>query len=182
MKTKSFYQGSLVILAFAFIFSSNSYAAGYPWRNHASPYDFEFGNSFDTHQQTKINGETLQGFFYISFTGDSVEDLPEADHGTDTVGWILHGVPAMATLLAKPENEHPIWCVDPIDLPQAQGYTHFHWIGEEEQGELIVGTTYYGYILKLTAIDSFFFSHAGGFPISPGIDFISHDNVVTSCE
>lgn len=34
-------------------------AGGYPWKDHARPFDFEFGNNIDTHQQSRIkaNGE-----------------------------------------------------------------------------------------------------------------------------
>ncbi len=43
--------------------STSLAAGGYPWKNHAVPYTFKFGNHIDTHQQTKVspNGE-LFGF------------------------------------------------------------------------------------------------------------------------
>lgn len=67
---------------------------GYEWQNHASPFDFLFGNHFDTHQQTKISGNgQLNGFFYIKFNGNfTPEGYPEATHGNcsqtpGTVAW-----------------------------------------------------------------------------------------------
>lgn len=166
-------------------------AAGYAWRDHHAPFDFLFGNHIDTHQQTKLNGNgKLNGFFYIRYTGDEVDGVPVAEHGdctmtpdACTVGWLLHGISAQATLLAKPEGEHPLWCVAADDIPPQQGYSHFHWLGAPEHaGDLEIGAVYDGYLLKLTARDEFFFEHHGGFLVTPGIDTETHANVVTDCE
>lgn len=182
MKYQIKYHLYAVTLFVVVLFSCNVFAAGYPWSNHAHPYDFEFGNSFDSHQQSKISGDRLEGFFYITYTGFYVGDLPEATHGTETLGWILNGIQAQATLIANPAGQHPTWCLDSLDIPQSQGFTHFHWVGPVEHEYLIVGDSYSGYLLKLTAIDSFFLSHAGGFEVLPGIDYYSHDNIVTDCQ
>ena len=57
-----------------------------------------------------------------------VDGLPEAVHGTDSVGWLSKGVPVKAELLEKPEHGHPLWCVSESDFPTEDGYSHFHWI------------------------------------------------------
>jgi hypothetical protein len=94
---------------------------------------------------------------------------------------MLEGVLERAKLLENNSGQHSTWCVDPKDITLEPSFTHFHWAGPEERNELIIGAIYDGYLLKLTAIDSFSFIHGGRFPITPGTDFISHDNVVTGC-
>lgn len=64
-------QRTIVILSFLVLsllgFGSAS-AAGYPWKNHAAPYDFLFGNDIDTHQQTRLQQDgSLSGYFYIRY-------------------------------------------------------------------------------------------------------------------
>lgn len=168
-------------------------AASYPWNGHAAPYDYLFGNHIDTHQQSKLNDrDQLGGFFYIKFTGNENEEygVPEAEHGdcdaaaTDCiVGWKLKGIRAQATLLDKPEMGHPIWCINSQDLPSSPGYSHFHWEGAPEHaGMLTVGNTYDGYLLKLTAVDRFFFKHHGGLLVRQGIDTQTHANVRVGCD
>ncbi len=165
-------------------------ATGYRWAGHDKPFDFLFGNHIDTHQQTLLAGGHLQGFFYIRFTGEVTADgVPEATHANCnnvpdecSVGWILHGVPVQATYLGHEHGQHPSWCVDPADLPAARGYSHFHWLNESPHAhDLTVGESYPGYLLKLTARDTFFFKHHGGFLITPGIETESHANVFTDC-
>ena len=182
----------LVVVLLSFVSAATAFAAvGYPWNEHAAPYDYLFGNHIDTHQQSKLNGEDqLEGFFYIRYTGEEVDGVPEAMHGNCsadgidcTVGWKLKGVAAQATLVEKPEEHgHPIWCIDENDMPQAPGYSHFHWNGAPEHaGKLPDGATYDGYLLKLTAQDRFYFKHHGGFLVTPGIDTETHANIVTDC-
>lgn len=126
------------------------------------------------------------GFFYIKYTGDvhEVYDVPEAEHGDCdavecTVGWKLKGVAVRAKLIDKPESAHPIWEIDAQDMPKTPGYSHFHWEGAPEHaGGLIIDQSYDGYLLKLTAIDQFFFTHHGGFLVTPGIDTETHTNIV----
>lgn len=56
-------------------------AVGLPWQNHASPFNFVFGNPIDMHQQPKPVGNTaLVGFVHVKFTGKVVEAIPEAAH------------------------------------------------------------------------------------------------------
>ncbi len=189
MKIKSSVIASIIIL----LFTGTAFAASsYRWRDHASPFDFLFGNHIDTHQQTKTTGaHFLNGFFYITFTGEETTDgVPIATHGDCTtnpdectVGWILQGKSISATLLEKEPGEHPVWCVDPADLPTQTGFSHFHWLGSPEHaGDLTVGQTYDGYLLKLTSRDTFFFDDHGGFLITPGIDELSHANIETDCD
>jgi len=162
---------------------SAALAGGPPWTGHAAPFDFLFGNHIDQFQQSKLLGNgDLQGFFYITFTGGSVQGAPAATHGEDAVGWILYGVPLKAKLLALPPMMQPEWCIDPADLPREKGFSHFHWVGMPMMGDgLTVGQIYDGFLLKLTAIDRFFFMMGGGVLVTPGIDDYSHYNIVTSC-
>ena len=180
----------LVVLLMSFALVATAYAAtGYPWSSHDAPYDYLFGNHIDSHQQSKLNGkDKLGGFFYIKFTGNEVQGLPEAEHGDCdnvdcTVGWKLKGASAQATLLDKPQSGHPVWCILEQDMPKSSGYSHFHWEGDPEHaGELAPGDTYDGYLLKLTAVDRFYFKHHGGFAVTPGIDTATHDNVVVKTD
>ena len=167
-----------------------AHAEGFPWRNHAPPFDALFGNHIDTHQQSQLMGvDQLEGFFYIKFTGDFQQGVPEAKHANCaqdasgcTVGWILKGVSMRARLEDKQPHQHPQWCVDPADLPRQPGFSHFHWLGSPEHAkDLIVGQEYDGYLLKLTARDRFFFDHHGGFLVTPGIDEVTHANILTDC-
>ena len=183
MKFHKTYRLCTVLIFFTAIVAVNVYAAGRSWDNHSDPFDFIFGDdSFDSHQQSKVKGgkDKLVGFFYITF-GDYNEEvgLQEARHGTETVGWGLKGVPVKdAVLIENTPGEHPVWCLDPEDIPQPQGYTHFHWTGDIERSDLVLGDGYDGYLLKLTAIDSFYFLHgSSSTAVTPGIDYISHENI-----
>jgi hypothetical protein len=171
---------------------NSAMAGGYPWKEHAAPFDFRFGNHIDQFQQSKLLGNgDLQGFFYIMFTGGSVQGAPAAAHGEDSVGWILYGVPMKAKLKALPDMQSmqmPLWCINASDLPREKGFSHFHWLGMPMMGDgLTVGQIYEGFLLKLTAIDTFFFSMgmggdmSGGILVTPGIDDYSHYNIVTDC-
>lgn len=164
---------------------------GLHWTDHAPPFDFFFDNHIDTHQQSRlVNRGKLNGFLYIRFTGDFTEEgIPIATHtncsqmpGECIPGWRLYGVPIQATLLDHQEGQFPTWCVDPDDIPIQPGYTHFHWLGQPEHpGGLTVGQTYDGFLLRLTALETFFFDHHGGFLVVPDVDYESHANVVTDC-
>ena len=183
---------ALIVLLLFLLSAGSALATGYPWQDHANPFDFLFDNHIDTHQQSKTMGnDQLKGFFYIKFTGDVSEDgYPVAEHANCSdvpddcsVGWNLHGLPLEAEYCGHPAGQHPTWRVAPEDLPAEPGYTHFHWLNESEHADgLEVGQTYDGYLLKLTARDTFFFDHHGGFLISPGIDYESHANIVSGCE
>jgi hypothetical protein len=60
--------------------------------------------------------------------------------------------------------------------------THFQWEGPPAHAhDIAIGTTSEGW-LGLTAVDSFFFKHHGGFAITPGIDSESHANTITDCD
>ena len=65
----------LTILLSCMLNAGSAMAAGYPWKNHAAPYNFLFGNDIDTHQQTRLEKSgSLSGFFYIKFTGIDTSD------------------------------------------------------------------------------------------------------------
>ena len=118
------------------------------WQSHAAPFDFVFDNHIDTHQETKLDKDgELSGAFYIIFTGetDPVSGLPVARHprgaghaedcATDVdciAGWKLRAKPGEATFLFHSGingNDHPVWAVNRVDIPQPGSFTHFHWIG-----------------------------------------------------
>ena len=121
------------------------------WGDHAPPFDFLFDNHIDTHLETKLrdNGE-LAGKFFIIFTGevDMSSGLPIARHprgamhGEDcavddidcVVGWQVRAKPGEAKFLFHSGvngNDHPVWAVDRVDIPQPGSFTHFHWIGSD---------------------------------------------------
>lgn len=184
MKLQKSYGRYSLIFLIAVIAAVNAFAVGLPWKDHDKPFDFVFDNHFDSHQQSKVHGdgETLTGFFYITYTGGTTDDLPNARHGTETAGWSLKGVPAYNAVVLDTSGLHPIWCVDPNDVPSSPGYSHFHWFGEPQSHTgLSVGEMRDGYLLKLTAIDAFYFEH-GPFPVTPGIDDVSHYNIVVDYE
>ena len=168
-------------------------AAGQNWRDHAPPFDFLFGNHFDTHQQTRetVDGDLL-GFLYVTFTGEVTADgFRVASHCTDmtprsqcVVGWILRGKPGVATFLYH-GMDHPVWLVESRnDIPQPGGYSHFHWLGGPHDAEgLTHGAVFDGYFLELQAVDTFAFRHSGeDLLVQPGLDLRTHLNIVTSAD
>lgn len=172
----------------------------YPWENHAAPYDFLFGNDFDAHQQThQMHDGSLAGFFYIVITGVTTKDgYRVATHAdcnvstTCTVGWLLNGQPRNGTFLYQVEPDHPVFLVNRLEIPVPGGYGHFHWL----DGIPSPGQTTSGYLLQLTAMDTFCFMHDetaaagarksktcqgnGGIGVNLGIDIATHLNIVTS--
>ncbi len=181
----------LGVVAVMFAVTAASATPAYPWRDHAAPFDFEFDNHIDSHQQSLAKNNMLQGFFYITFTGDIDEasGLPVAEHGNCSepnvdceVGWVWHGVPWRGEYCGPAGGGHPTWAIEGADKYLKRGYSHFHWLNESAHaGGLVVGAEYDGYLLRLTAIDSFFFAHHGGFAITPGIEQSSHANLVGDC-
>ena len=53
MKFPKTYRLCTIFILFTVILSFNVYASSYPWRDHRRPFDFEFSNHFDTHQQSQ---------------------------------------------------------------------------------------------------------------------------------
>jgi hypothetical protein len=171
----------------------------YPWRDHAAPFEFLFGNHLDTHQQTRRTRDgSLFGFLYVRYTGVVTKDgKPVATHadcnaaGDCTVGWALSGRPANAALLYEVMHDHPVFLISRQDIPQPGVYTHFHWLGSAMPSQR---TPVAGYLLQLTAADSFCFIHheAGmaksnktcrdneGINVTLGSDSATHLNIVTS--
>jgi hypothetical protein len=170
----------------------------YPWRHHAAPFNFMFGNDIDTHQQTRtVTGGSLFGFFYVRFTGVVTKDRYGVATHVDcnafadcTVGWILHGASTNASFLYQVPPDHPVFLVARPDIPQPGAYAHFHWLGSQPPA----GTSAEGYLLQLTAADRFCFVHHdagvatsnrtcrenGGVNVDPGIDIATHLNIVTT--
>jgi len=136
----------------------------YPWRYHAEPMEFKFGNMIDSHQQSHLDSNgVLHGFIYIYDTGeDTVEGYPIAEKahcptGPCMVGWVIKGIKISATLVNKSPR---VWLIDSTDLPIEPGYSHFHWLGAPHSpggpNGLIVGQEYEGYLMKRIAKTSFF--------------------------
>ena len=170
----------------------------YPWRDHATPFDFRFGNDIDSHQQTRRTPDGgLFGFFYVRFTGVVTKDryrvATHADCGAVgdcTVGWTLNGKPLNATFLYQIPPDHPVFLVARQDIPQPGAFAHFHGLGATPSG----GQSTSGYLLQLTAVDRFCFIHHGaegamsnrtcrdnaGVNVDLGIDIATHLNIVTS--
>jgi hypothetical protein len=194
---------------------------------HDAPYDFLFGNHIDTHQRTLLRVRSggpvsLFGFFYIIFTGDTdpVSRLPVARHprgagqdeecGVDdincVVGWIMRGKPGEAKFLYHSgvnDDDHSVWMVNRVQIPQPGSFLHFHWIsrgstdprassvplacdkinagGLETQAPTAVNKTCPGWFLQIRAVRRFAFEHGGEtIPVRPGIDNKSHLNLVTN--
>jgi len=139
----------------------------YPWNNHSLPFDFLFGNMIDTHQQSKLNPQgKLHGFLYIHYTGELTADgYPIARKAnclieSCDVGWVINGKPITATLLQKGPR---IWLVDPADLANQDGYSHFQWVGNPTSPHgLEVGQVYSGILLRRIAPTPFFWLGGGG--------------------
>ncbi len=169
----------------------------YPWNNHADPFSFLFGNDIDTHQQTQLlKKDGLSGYFYIGFTGVVTKDGYRVATHVDcnampcTVGWTLDGKPATATFLYEVAPDHPVFLVNRLDIPEPGAYAHFHWFGADP----VPGENKSGYLLQLTAVDTFCFIHDmagnatskrscrdnGGVAVNLGVDIATHLNIVTS--
>jgi len=188
---------------------------------------FLFGNHIDTHQITtaKIkNGEPqkLEGDFLIIFTGavDPVSGLPIARHprgaaqneacGVDVdcqVGWGIKAFPGEAKFLyynGINGEDHPVWLVNRVQIPQQGSHTHFHWItsssddpraaevpaecdaqsaGELESLAFGNDVTCPGWFMEITSLQSFAFEHGNEIvPVTRGKDNATHLNLVTNYE
>jgi hypothetical protein len=168
----------------------------YPWRHHAKPYAFLFGNHFDTHQQSTLRGDgSLRGYLYIAYTGTVSRDGHAIATHIDcnaaadrcVVGWMLDGVPAQATFSHHPMHDHPMFVMARARIPQPGGYSHFHWTGAAMPHHHADG-----YVLQLTAKNRFCFvhhgadqassaatcEHNGGVVVNPGLDIATHLNII----
>jgi hypothetical protein len=185
---------SICLMAFLVLgIGALTWAEGVPWSDHAAPYNFTFGNHIDTHQQSKLVRGQLQGFIYITYTGEVLNGVSVARHcddGTTPVdcvaGWSFTG--KRVTSGSEPtfvfhQNDHPIWLVDSRnDIPQPGAYSHFHWLGApQDPSGLNPGSTYPGYFLELFATQTFYFEHEGQMIlVKPGLDVATHVNIVAS--
>jgi hypothetical protein len=196
-----------------------------PWSLTAFAADFFFGNHIDTHQETKIklkkgDPDSLKGSLYIIFTGeiDSASGYPIARHprGADhdevcgvnaikcEVGWKIKAVPGSAKFLYHSGvngDDHPVWMVNRVDIPQPSSFTHFHWItwnstdpraatvpeecDVETAGELdnnAEDIVCPGWFLEIKANKKkFAFEHGNEVvPVRKGIDNATHLNLVTN--
>lgn len=186
-----------------------AHADGLPWRDHAAPFSFRFGNHIDHHQQTKLltTSGRLWGYLYIQITGKNHHGVPIAEHcHKDTppakcvIGWKLRAIPGHATFLYH-HQDHPVWLVHQRqDIPQPGAFTHFHWVtpfGTDprlntttslvgrcdavEAGQLVPGAMCQGYFLELKAVRHFVFKdHDSEVDVQPGIDTATHTNIVAS--
>lgn len=192
---------------------------------HKFPRDFLFGNHIDTHQETKLaltkdgSPKSLSGFFYIIFTDEIDEDtgLPIARHprgaaqGEDcnddatgcVIGWQIDAVPAVAKFIYHDGvngEDHPVWLVNRVDIPQPGSFTHFHWITQDSTDPGSVDVPGYcdaksaadlvgmaenqwcpGWFMEIKAIREFVFDHGGEkVVVRPGLDNATHLNLVTN--
>ncbi len=197
---------------------------------HATPFDFLFGNHIDTHQETKLklskrgSPKKLFGSLYIIYTGDidAESGLPIARHprgasqGEDCndpavnclVGWLIRGLPGETKFLYHSGvngDDHPVWLINRVDIPQPGSYSHFHWISSDSTdpradsvpaecdvnmaGQL-EGANHEGgaenivcpgWYLQIRATREFAFQHSGeNIPVQPGIDNATHLNLLTN--
>jgi len=164
----------LILLSASTVFAGNSDDEGYPWQDvRQAPFDFEFENMIDTHQQSMLlnkkdqsNEGRLQGFIYIHYTGEYTEEgIPiarKADCEIEecSVGWVIKGIPYEATLVNKGPR---IWQIEPDGLSKEPGYTHFHWMGTPKKPHgLNIDQAYSGYLLKRVAVTTFYWLGGGG--------------------
>lgn len=192
---------------------------------HDGAFSFLFGNHIDTHQETKLkldndgNVKNLKGRFYIIFTGDFNDDgIPIARHprgashnevcGVDPidciVGWTIKALPAEAKFLYHAGvngDDHPVWLVNRVDIPQPGSNTHFHWItttstdpragsvpavcDQNNAGQLesagAANSVCPGWYLQIHAVQEFAFEHGGEkILVTPGKDNATHLNLVTN--
>jgi hypothetical protein len=97
--------------------------------------------------------------------------------------------------LYQVNNDHPVFLVNRLDIPEPGAYAHFHWL--DYAGSLPpVNLGVPGYLLQLSAVDTFCFIHDlaeantarksktcrdnGGIAVNLGIDIATHLNIVTS--
>lgn len=193
----------VVLLGVAVLMTSVTAAsAASGWRDPAKPFDYVFlgvENHINNHQQSLARNDMLEGFFYIDYQEDEFGE-PVIDPGSGLqealhtncfehpdqceAGWVWHGVFLEDVLYCGhiTEISHPTWLIEGADKYLKRGYTHFHWSDSDApaHGQFVpeVGR-YDGYLMRLTAVNSFFFPHHGTFEITPGIDWESHKNYVT---
>ena len=185
--------------------------------------DFVFGNHIDTHQVTKLKSKkgvpkNVKGDFLIIFTGDidRASGLPIGRHprgaaqneecGVDLdceVGWDIKAVPGEATFLFHSGvngDDHPVWLVNRVQIPQPGSFTHFHWItsasNDPRAGEVPAeceaqnasdlepdaqDVTCPGWFMQITAVQSFAFQHGGEIvPVTRGKDNATHLNLLSN--
>lgn len=187
---------------------------------HDPPRNYRFGNNFDSHQEAMLkldkNGKpaSLSGFFYIKFKLNTVvEGLPLAEHpsGSDCVdtpeicevGWTFEAIPSEAIFVFHEgeKDDHPVWLLDRIQIPQPGSFTHFHWITAQSNldprsisvpqscnvsgaNQLTVdenGEACPGWLIQIRAVREFAFEHGDEIvPVRPGLDNATHLNLITN--
>ena len=187
MKKTVFSLGIIVV----WLISSAAIQLALPWTSHAAPFSFLFGNEIDAHQQSLVmSSKRLNGFLYIRYTGETIDGIPVAEH-TDCgmmalecqAGWKIDGIPADGIYAGhNMENHMPQFCLQPEQV--RPGFSHFHWLGDPMMGmELDLGQSYSGYVMKLVALDTFYFRHHEALIlVKAGVDQTSHLNIVTDCQ
>lgn len=170
--------GIVITLSLILVSSSTALAAqGKKWGDHEAPWDFSLGPHIDQFHEYKGVGHLnevglpaqIKGFMYIDFTGND----NQAVGGTQTVGWVVDGIFAMARYNeGAAHSEH--WSVYANDVPKQQGYVHWHPFGGHDNKN--DGEFYPGYFLKHTAVDSFYFIPQQSRKVTPGIDFMFPNN------
>jgi hypothetical protein len=187
MKKSVLFLGIIAI----WIVSSAAAQLALPWKDHAAPFSFLFGNEIDTHQQSVIaSSKQIQGYLYIRYTGETIDGIPVAEHTNCSMmaqecrgGWKFAGSLTDGVYNGHNMDNHmPQFCLSPDQVKS--GYTHFHWLGDPmmDMG-LVVGQSYPGYMMKLVAVDTFYFRHHEALTlVKAGPDTISHLNIRTDCQ
>ena len=147
--------------------------------------------------QNEACGDGNDDDFYRDFDNDdeSIECI---------VGWKMKGIIGEAKFLYHAGvngNDHPVWMVNRVDIPQPGSYTHFHWIGADSNdprapsevpvecdvdmaGQLdnnAEDIVCPGWFLQIKAVEKFAFKHGNEVvPVRPGIDNATHLNLVTN--
>jgi hypothetical protein len=187
---KTLFSLSMIVV---WLISSAAAQLAYPWKGHAEPYSFLFGNEFDTHQQSKaVGADQIQGFLYIHYTGETINGIPVAEHtNCDSLanncraGWKFQGSFTQGIYAGhNMQNHMPQFCVTADTTQNRSGISHFHWLGEPMTDmDLVEGQTYPGYVMQLVALDTFYFHHHDTLIlVETGIDQVSHQNITTSCQ
>ena len=119
------------------------------------------------------------------------------------VGWKIKALPGEATFLFHSGvngNDHPVWLVNRVQIPQPGSYTHFHWItslsndprapdvplecesnnaaGLEGMAEDVICP---GWFMQISAVRTFAFKHGNEIvPVTPGRENATHLNLITN--
>lgn len=119
----------LVIVVLSLFIAAAASGKDRYWSDHATPFDFLFGNHIDTHQETRLfeNGAStgdLKGWLYVFDSGETLPDgTPVLRHCTETAhyeagcvaGWKVEATPCIEevngcrAMFLYHDDDHPVW-------------------------------------------------------------------------